>query len=218
MAFIDKTNVAFFWENRFLLKELAFQKGAVVIPLPSGTAGLSFSRFGFELYNENSFALAYGMKMSDKFCVGFQLNYLWRFIADNYGKSKSLIFEIGFIAIPADEIYLGLHLFNPTLSGFNDYENDLGSVEYRLAAGIGKHKNLFSEIEVSGDLHTAPCLKLKLDYYLLKNVCFLSGFQTDPNGFFFGAGFIFNDLKIDIGFCTHTILGISPRLCLSYGI
>lgn len=218
LAHIEEINAGISWENRFLLKELSIQKLAVSYPLSFGTTAFSFAKFGFENYNENSIGLAFGRKFGDKFSAGIQLNYLWRFIAENYGSKGILLLEFGLLSEPVDGITIGLHLFNPVFSGFKDFKKNSKSATYSLGVGLDRIPNLFAELEISGNIYYPVCVRFKLDYRILKNILLLAGVQTSPVGNFFGAGFISNNMRFDIGFCTHQVLGMSPRLCLSYGL
>ena len=47
-------SVGISYENRFLMKELSYSNAALAIPINIGTIGVSYSRFGFEDYNEES--------------------------------------------------------------------------------------------------------------------------------------------------------------------
>jgi hypothetical protein len=215
---IEEINVGTSWENRFLLQELSIQKLAVTYPLSFGTTAISFARFGFEKYNENSIGMAFGRKLGERFSIGLKFSYLWRFIGDNYDRKGIFLLELGLFSKPLDGIIVGFHLFNPLFSGFNDFSKSLKSATYRLGVGFDKYPNFYTELEVSGNIYYPLCLKFKLEFMVLENISLLTGMQTSPVGNSFGLGFYINKLRIDIGFCTHQVLGLSPRICLSYGL
>ena len=76
MTGVRKITAEIYFENRFLVKELALKAVGVVLPVNAGTFGLSFHEFGFNLYNEMMTGLAFGKKLGKSFSAGIQLDYL----------------------------------------------------------------------------------------------------------------------------------------------
>ena len=65
------------YENRFFMKELSLYDLALMMPVKIGTIGLSYSRFGFENFNENKLGLAFARAFSPYFKMGLKIDYLW---------------------------------------------------------------------------------------------------------------------------------------------
>ena len=216
LGYINNINVGLSYENRFLLKELSTQKIALSYPFSFATAALSFASFGFENYNENSVGIGFGKKFGKYLSAGLQVNYLWRHIAENYVNRGKLLFEFGLLAEPEEGIIIGMHVFNPFFTALSENEKKNTSVTYSLGVGIRKLKNLFMVLEISGDIKHRLCFILRLDYKLADRVFLLTGIQTDPVTNFFAARFKMKKLSFDIGFCTHPVLGLSPKICLAW--
>ena len=86
LGYIQTPTASVFYENKFLISNFAYAGFAGALPLGNGAIGVSYSNFGYCAYNEGKLGLAYGMKLSEKFAVGVQLNYhSLRIDADGYG-------------------------------------------------------------------------------------------------------------------------------------
>ncbi|MFC2120537.1 hypothetical protein ACFLTI_02980 [Bacteroidota bacterium] len=216
LGYVDRASVGLAYNNRFFLKELSEQKFAFCYPLRFATAAVSYTRFGFDNYNENSVAIAFGKKINNILSIGMQMNYLWYFIADNYGSHGMLIMEFGVLSEPIKGFMIGVHLFNPFSTGFHEDINENGSIIYKFGLGINKLKDLFIELETTLEINNPICFKLNVEYNLVKGFFLKTGIQNNPVGNFFGGGFIKDKLRFDIGFINHQVLGLSPELCLIY--
>lgn len=69
-------SAGFYYENRFLMKELGYKNAAFLIPLDIGVIGLSVRQFGFTHYNENKIGIAFARSFGKSLRIGIQLDYL----------------------------------------------------------------------------------------------------------------------------------------------
>ena len=94
LGFVDRISFGIFSETRFLLSDLKYISGSVAIPTNSGTFGLSFNYFGFDLYSEKKAGLAFGKKFGEKFSAGIQVDYIGLSIPE-YGQKHLVTAEAG---------------------------------------------------------------------------------------------------------------------------
>ena len=216
LAFLEKAEAGLYYENRFLVPELSLQAAAVAIPFNNGAFGISYSRFGFSLYNENKVGLAYAQKFSEKLAASVQINYMHTFIAENYGNKGFLTGEVGLLYKINNEITVGAHLFNPTRTKLADFDNERIPTIMKLGLQYDFSKSLFIATEFFQDIGHDMALKFGLEYKVVEKVYLRGGVSTNPWYNAFGIGLHLGDFKVDISSSFHSVLGYSPQVSLNY--
>ena len=216
LAEVRNVSAGLIYENKFLLKELGSKSGVVAVPVNKGTFALSFSQFGFNLYNENKVGLAYAMPLSKNFFAGVQLDYLLTQLAENYGRKGLFTFEVGLMAKLSDKMYMGAQIYNPLRVKLTDYveERIPSYINFGITYIFSKQVNVVAEAQK--DINYKPLFKLGVEYEIVNNVFVRTGLGTNPSIFSFGFGIKMKNLKIDFGTSKHNILGYSPALSLMY--
>ena len=216
LADIRHISAGIIYENKFLFKELGTKAGVFALPVNSGTFALSFSQFGFNLYNENKVGLAYAMPLGKNFNAGVQIDYLLTQLAENYGKKGLFTFEIGLLAKLSEKIYVGTQIYNPLRVKLteNVEERIPSYIRFGMTYIFSPVLNVIAELEK--DINYKPLFKLGIEYEMIKNVYLRTGVANNPSVFSFGFGINMKNLKIDFGTSRHNTLGYSPALSVSY--
>jgi hypothetical protein len=216
LADLNKIEAGIYYENRFLLKELSLKSFVFDLPLKSGVFGLNINTFGFNLYNENKFGLAYAKKLFNNLSAGIQLDYLYTHIAENYGNKANLTFEIGIRGQIYKNLVIAAHVFNPyrtKLSDFND-ENIPSIMKFGLLYIPVTKINLCAEVEKN--IYYPLLFKCGIEYNIIKSIFIRTGISTNPVINTFGFGFNFSKFKLDFSSSIHQVLGYSPQFSASY--
>ncbi len=216
LAFLDKTMVGVYYDNRFLVPEYGYKTFGVVVPTKRGVIGMSFSYFGYSLYNEKKIGLAYAKSFSDKFSIGIQLNYLNTFIGHDYGSKGTLAVEVGFMAQPIENVFIGAHVYNPTRSKLAIYEDERVPTIYRLGIGYKAGERAFIGVEIEKQLDYVPRFKAGVEYGLTENFFLRTGLSIKPLENSFGVGYKVKGLIIDLAFSTNRELGMTPHVSMIY--
>jgi hypothetical protein len=132
LAGIKKISGAFFYENKFLVRDLSFKGACAAVPVKSGVLGISVNSFGGKNYSENKFGLAYSRNFGEAISAGVQMNYLGTFIGEGYGKSNAFAVEAGIQARLIKQLFIGAHIFNPNRAKIADYNNERASTIMKL--------------------------------------------------------------------------------------
>lgn len=216
LAFLKNPTVAFYFENRFLIKEFSTQAGALSIPFKPGAFGVSYRYFGYSKYYEAKFGLAYSRKFTDHFSVGVQVDYLQTHVAEGYGNSNAVAAEIGLLAEPVKNLNVGFHLYNPSGVKRNDpYEETIPTI-VRLGIGYKFEDKASLLFEAEKDLNLEPVYKGGLEIKSFENLYFRGGFSSGYEQYSFGLGYKYRKLTADLAFTRHYFLGFSPHVSLSY--
>lgn len=220
MAYLDKTSLGLYYENRWFLPETAYKSAAVAVPVKIGCLGLSFNQFGSSKYSENKFGLAYAKDFGPYLQIGLQLDYLLLNIGEKYGKQSAVTFELGLQSQVTEKIRLGTYIFNPvsfTLKQTINQEKLPVVFRFGLAYQFTKDFSGQCEIEKNTD-HEGVSIRGGLEYEVLKNFYLRAGLQTNPGLLTFGLGYEIRFTRIDVAAQLHQVLGASIQIGMIFSI
>ncbi len=216
LAFVRKTEVGAFYENRFFVKELSQSGFAVAAPIKKGTFGLSYSSMGYNLYRESQATLSYGMKLSENVAVGVGIDYLNTKIADIYGQAHAVSGSIGLTAKILPQLIIATHIYNPFRAKITNYNNEKVPTIFKLGAQYTFSKKVFIVAEAEKTSAQKINIKGGIEYNPSSLIYLRVGGSSYPTQAAFGLGVNYNGLKIDVSSAYHNVLGFSPQIGLSY--
>jgi len=204
-------------ENRFLLSSTSLK--AITFAMPTNEAGVfavDLSYFGYEKYNESKVGLAYAMMIGQRFSLGAKIDYLNTHFAEVYGNKGHVVAEVGFLAEPAEHLFIGGHIYNITRTKLAAYDDE--RIPSILTVGIGYRftEKLYMAAEAEKDFDTKIIYKIGLDYKFMNNLFIRAGATTSPDELSFGLGYVLGKIKADVSFSYHQVLGITPHIGLIY--
>jgi hypothetical protein len=215
LAFSNYFEFGINYENRFGIKELGTRTAGFLIPAGKASVGAAYSHFGYTDFKRDVAGLACGLKLSDKIAAGVQLDYFSERTSGEYNNKQSVTFETGLIVSPSENLRLGVHLFNPVP---NSLRKNYQPVSLSVGAGIDLNKILFAGAEVEMSTGSNLILRTGFEYEAVKNLWLRAGFSTNNNSFCFGTGYMIGIVRIDLGFSTHEILGVTSSVSLIFKI
>ncbi len=216
LANLTAPTLAFGYENKFQIKETSTQVAAFVMPTKTGNFAVSYKRFGYELYAENSFGLAYARNLGKYISAAVQFDYLYYQQTENYGNRGAFLFEAGIIAKPIDKLFIGVHLFNPSKTKLADYDDERVPTVMRFGMGYYFTNQVVLTIETEKDIQQKARFKGGIEYEPVTHLFLRTGFGTEPNQFSFGLGYRFWNFTTDIAVSTHETLPLSTEISLKY--
>jgi hypothetical protein len=214
MARQQNPAAGFYFENRFLAREMSLGAGAFMMPAASGVVGLSLTYFGYAMYNESKIGLAYAHAFSEKLSAGVQLNYLNTSIGEGYGSAGNFAVEMGLIYELLPQLNVGAHLFNPTKARVKS--NDGYGEEYiptilRFGFSYAFSERVLLSLETEKDIERDPVFKAGIEYQLADMFFVRAGLGSRPTQNTFGFGMYTGRFRIDLSSSFHHILGYSPQ-------
>lgn len=217
LAYIESPSAGVFYENKFLVSDLAYAGFAGALPLGNGSIGVSYTNFGFASYHEGNIGLAYGMRLSKKLALGVQLNYHTLSIAaENYGKTGALTADVGFLLQVSERVSLAAHISNPTRTKLNDYNDERIPTVLRIGAGYQISDDVFVTGDVEKDIDQDVTVRGGIEYKPADILYLRVGASDNPGLLAFGIGLEFNAFKFDLSTTYHSYLGYSPQISLTY--
>lgn len=216
LGFNKQWGAGFYYENRFMTKELSLNALSLIVPTKKGSFSVNLSSFGYSKYNERKLGLAYGLPLSKLFAIGVQMDYLSTNIGNNYGSVGVFTFEIGLMAKINDEITLGAHVFNPIQSKLDDYNQEKIPTLMKIGLQWKLDKDFIAAVEAQSDIDNAIVIRGGLEYRIMDILYTRIGISNNPTIFSFGIGIQIQTFRIDFSSSMHQVLGYSPQLSLIY--
>ncbi|MDR0386167.1 MAG: hypothetical protein LBH60_08835 [Prevotellaceae bacterium] len=217
LAHIENISAGLHYENKFTANQLGISAGAVAVPALTGTFGLDIAHMGIDDYGETRVGAGYGKKLMKRLSIGIQFNYHLLNFTSGYPGFSTFTGEVGLLAEPLDNLFIGVHVFNPTFARLNSQYEDPVPVIFETGAGyvIAGKLMLTAEIEKARYGDMSP--RFGIDYSLFKSMNLRAGVSLNPAEVCFGAGWTAKKkLVLDFSVYYHEILGYSPQISLSY--
>lgn len=204
-------------ENRYLLKELGYQAGFILLPARPGILGLSFSRFGFQAFNENRMGLAFARSFGHRFSIGIQMKYAIILPAELVGRNNYVSFEAGMNYHITPDLVLGMHLSDPLVLFVKDKTGvDFQMTRIRMGLSYFISGRVTLVVEGNKNLDDPMSIRAGMEYSLSRSVCFRSGLMTNPVQVTFGTGYVLGRIVIDFSAAIHQQLGWYPQLSVHF--
>jgi hypothetical protein len=213
IAFLEKTSMGLLAEQRFLSADIR-QFGAVAaMPTKFGSFGLLIQTFGFEVYKEQKIGLTYARKLSKKFAIGVQFDYLNTRISE-YGSFSAISFEGGLQAEIIDNLWFGSSISNPFR--IEIAPDEYLPTQFNFGLSYRFSNKIFLATEVQKDVEYPTSVKVGLDYRIIEPLSIRLGVGTEPVQNSFGIGIYLKQFTLDFAARYHQILGFTPTFSMIY--
>jgi hypothetical protein len=215
LAFNKSPGLGFNYENRFGIAELGTRSAGVVFPAGRVSFAAVYSHFGYSDFRREMTGLACGMPLSEIIALGVQIDYFSEKTTGEYHNNQSITCEAGIIISTAENLKIGIHLFNPVPNSIRKTDMPAG-----LKAGVALNLNKEFSAGFETGISTGQKLFIRTgsEYIIAEKILFRGGFSTENNSFCFGIGYRLRPVTIDFGFATHEKLGITSSVSISFTI
>lgn len=216
LADIEGIESGAFYQSRFLTSELGFQGLTAAMPVGNGTMAVGFQSFGYSQFRESQYGLAYAMRLSEELNIGVGLDYSALQIGEGYGSTSAFLVQLGFQYDLNDKLKIAGHVFNPTRSKLNDYDDERipsvlrGGINYEVSTRV------IILAEVAKDVDQKASTRIGLTYWPSEQFVLRAGVRTAPVETSFGFGARFSAVQIDLASSYHYVLGFSPSIALTF--
>jgi hypothetical protein len=215
---MEGMQVGIYYENRFNISEFGVKSAAFAMNTKPGTFAVNFTSFGYNRFSDNKFGLAYSMKLAEYIAVGVQVDYIYIIQDSYYGNINTITGEIGILANPFDDFYVGVHVFNPWRSKVAEHQDERLPTIFRLGCAYDFSPAVKFTTEVEKDLEYPVYYKFGLQYFIIEQLPLRVGASfSEKNTFLnFGIGYHMQNILIDIGFESHSMLGFKSGVSVIY--
>ncbi|MBV6647100.1 MAG: hypothetical protein KI790_16705 [Cyclobacteriaceae bacterium] len=211
---VDATTAFVSYQNRFNLSEFQVVAGGFVYQTKPANFGVSFYRFGDELFSQQKASLHIGNKIQ-MVSLGASLSFV-QYHIESLGSRTKAVIEVGGVVEILPQLILGASVFN--INQTNLTENQ--SIPFMMKAGLSYHPTpaLMINIETEKDLELDAFFKAGLEYHLIEKVALRTGFRAHPFRGSIGAGFSLKRFQLDYAFSDLSGIGSIYDLSISYAI
>jgi hypothetical protein len=211
IAFINKSAISFYYEQRFAVKELSLSSLAVAIPVRFGCFGTQLNYFGYSKYHELKAGLSYGKLLGKKIAAGIQLNYFSSFIPISEKQLQYINFELGIMYAPYENFTVGFHVFNP----IPEKQYSLNTENIPTQACLGMSYNIRKIVTIATETEAGydneAIYRLGIEYIPVQLFALRLGISSGTTNYSFGFGYNSKRFQTNIAFSNNTFLGFTPH-------
>lgn len=217
LALVEHPAIGLAYENRFGLGEVSSKSLLAIWPTKFGVLGATTNYFGYRLYNELKAGLLYARSFGPYLQIGVQLDYLQTSIAEGYGSSSRLTFELGIQSRVSETITLGAWVYNPIKVKLSGAHNESIASIFKLGLGWNISSRFLATVESEKNTNT-PALSIRAgaEYNIKERFYIRLGMSNNRDLFSMGFGFNYKAMQIDIAASSHESLGFSTELSLIF--
>ena len=176
--------------------------------------GLGIERFGDKLYNEQKLGLAIG-KSTNMISLGLKVSYFQAAI-ENFTSKNTLLTEFGVMTKLSSKLQLGFHAYN--LTGAKLFASQHIPTILRLGLSFTPTKQILLVAEAEKNIELPTYIKAGIEYQIVKDFYLRTGLTSKLNHAHFGFGFQSKQFIFDYALSSHSALGFSNHLSISYQI
>lgn len=193
----------------FGLTELSNTFIAVQHPFDFGSLGFGIKSYGFELYRETGFTLAYSNNFFDNIYTGVSIE-MQRVTIQNYGSDNAFMINVGGVYFLSEEFSTGFSLMNLNRATIGN-EKSQRAVTMKMGLGYYPIKNLqlFAAIEKESDRNSTLCYGIS--FSPINEISLRTGISNVPKRFTAGIGLNYSFFEIEYAMGYHQILGYSHQ-------
>jgi hypothetical protein len=214
LAFYQKKKIGINCDDRYMLSEISTQTVMTSMPAGAGEMASSFIYFGCRQYNEENICVAYGRVLLKWFGAGIAINYFRYSLEATGEKASAITGDIGILAIPFDELRIGLQTINISQSRFHNSARR--NIPSGLKLGVSyseKDENYLVGVQMDWENYNFLNIRIGAEYLILKSLFIRFGVKLPNNSSYsLGLGTHLKRTEIDLGFEQHTCLGLSSSL------
>jgi len=212
---IERFTAGIFYESKFMIDELSLTAGTIILPVRSGSFGISFFQFGKADFKENKLGITYAKQLTDNLHAGVQFDYFSNRFPENRKAFDFVTVEAGFIYSPGKKLFIGGHVFNPVSNGFNTLEGkQKASTIFRFGGHYQFDDMVLITVESQKDVKNPLLLKSGIEFFPVPNLALRFGLSGKPMNYTSGLGYTFRNITTDFGFSYHGNLGITPSVSI----
>lgn len=178
-------------------------------PVIVGCAGISFFRFGDDLYSEQLISLGYANKFGLA-SLGLKVNYI-QYHAEGFGTADAFTISFGGIAEITPNLSIGAVVDNINQPKLSSNTDERIPARFKIGSTLKLSEKVLSVIELDKDTESSPIAKAGIEYVVNKKFVARTGINLNPQSGFGGLGFKLRKFTLDYAFQFHEQLGAAHQ-------
>ena len=216
LGFLQDAGVGVYYENRFFAREFQYQGLVYAQPIKRGVISFGAQYSGFDLYSTSRAGIGYALALSEKLSMGVQINYMNVRQPSYYGTKHGVSGEFGLGIKVTSKWTLAMAINNLTRSNLSATANEKFETIFRIGALYDVSKRLFVTAELEKDIYYPVRLKTGIEYHPVDPFYIRVGAAVNSTSFAIGLGYVYKNLRIDVGSNYIQPLGFHTALSVHY--
>jgi hypothetical protein len=204
------------YENRYgLIEGLHAMLGAYLHPFRQSAVGVSFYRFGDDIFSQHKLSLSAGHQMG-QFSGGLRLNQ-HQYSMEGADTRFALAIDVGAMMRLSSQLRIGMQISNISQARVSRQTGE--RIPSILSVGINYQpdQGLNLLAEVTYELDYTPTVKVGLEYQPAELISLRSGVNSGPQPLLFmGLGLRHRVIHFDYALEMHQQLGVAQHIGLAY--
>jgi hypothetical protein len=207
-------NIVFANENRTRMEGLGTVGAAITAPIAFGVGGISVSRFGDDLYNQQVIGAGFSNKIGIV-SLGGKINYL-QYNLEGFGRRAVMALEFGGVAKLSPQLIFGAHVFNLNQAKVSRFEKEYLPTLLKAGLAYRPTKELSINIESEKDVDQKANFKAGLEYEIVKTVFVRTGLNSYPFSSHYGIGLNPGRFVLDYALTSNIFFGMAHQFSLQF--
>lgn len=205
-----------YFQQHWLSSDLTMKGLAVAHPLGNGTIAVNANDFGFTLYREQQFGLAYAMRFGEGLRAGVQMDYMSTRLGENYGSTSAVVASMGVQAEITDALWIGAHLYNAGRAKLGGPYDEAVPTVLRAGLGYTFSRKFLMTGEVEKDIDRKERVRVGMEYHPMEALYVRTGVSSGAVQGHFGVGVRYGSFDLDMAVSFRSQLGATPQVNLNY--
>lgn len=201
-------------DQRYGIKDLSTFDLAAALKSNFGSFGLSISRFGGKLFNQQMLGLGFSQKLGIA-SFGIKMDWYQTQVQD-FGTANSFIFSLGGVADLGPKVQIGAYFSNLNSSKISRNSDDRHATTINLGLSYFPIAALQIHSEVEKDILYPPNVKVGIEYGIHNWVFLRTGINSMPSSLTFGVGINPGKFNLDYGLGQNNQLGSVHHISFGY--
>ncbi len=172
-----------------------------------------FSSFGFSLYKETTVSFSTATFFTESFAAGLNIhtNHL---SIHTYGSATSIVFDIGAIFSVTEEFTIGASFNNISRSTFGADDD----IPQTIITGVSytPFEMMAIALDIVHDIRYSTGYRAGIEFSPLEVITIRAGIQEKESRLFGGLGINVHLFQIEYGISTHTELGLTHSIGVTF--
>ena len=205
---------AFIVPGQFGLQELQTTALAAARPFSFATIGIKVEKFGFDLYSETEFGLAFAAKIDKNISGGLSLGYHRLDIA-RYGNAGSYFIDAGMIAQVVNCVHAGFSIHNMTGAVIGRTEEKMPQI-CALGMSWAPSFGFQISIEMEKDIRFPASIRMGIEQVVFDVIALRVGIANNPDKYSTGIGVRYSVFEFGYAGYSHPDLGWTDQIEISF--
>ncbi len=212
-------SVTISYYDRYMLPELGECRLSGTYYTQHGTFLPAVSYLGQKYLNYSSLAVSYGLEIAPWAGVGIKMQYCRVAIESIHRNTSSISGDAGIIVNPFQRLFVGIVAINPAGRLYQHSNPGLAPTSLQVGISYAENQQYCMAAKLCWDEFKELNYALGAEYRLCNSFTVRAGVRfPDRLCYSYGVGLNLTNIRIDLGFDQHQVLGISSSFTLTYNI